>query len=70
MWLEEALDTAPSMPVCLHWHPKAKSVFAGPTVELVRFAGPTAELATPCVTYYQKSKDRQAIGRQSCRHLS
>lgn len=60
MWLAEALGTAPSMPVCLYWHPIAKSVFAGPT----------AELATPCVTYYQKSKDQEAIRRQFCRYLS
>lgn len=67
MWLAKALNSAPSMPVCLHWHPRVKSVFAGPTVELARFAGPRAELATRCVTCYQKLKDRQAIGRQSCR---
>lgn len=60
MWLVEALDTSPLMPVCLHWHPLAKTVLAGPTVQLARSAGRTAELATPGVTYYQKSKDRQA----------
>lgn len=37
----------------LHWHPVATSGFAGATAELARFAGPAAELVTPCVTYYQ-----------------
>lgn len=40
MWLAEVPDAVPSTPVRLHWHPVAKS----------GLAGPTAELATLCVT--------------------
>lgn len=62
MWLAEALDTAPSMPVVPALASNSKVCLCGTHMELARFAGPTAELATPCVTYYQKSKDRRPSG--------